>query len=106
MDPTSSQQPQWPAEPSATIDGRPVEARFVDGKRFGAVRSYLRDGLLHDPDDGRPARVWYRKDGSVGAVEHWRNGLLRDPDDGSAAVVELDREGNVSAEEHWPGQRR
>lgn len=85
----------------ATIDGQPVEpTRRVDPGGWLRV-SYLRDGLGHDPDDGRPAVVVYRPDGSVALVEHRRAGRLHDPDDGRPAYEERAGDGSVSFSEHY-----
>jgi len=89
----------------ATIDGRPVEPVVEvlgDGSR---VESYYHDGRYHDPDDGRPAVVWYRPDGAVWSEEHYRDGLRHDPDDGRPAVVGYRPDGTVKYEEHFRGDQ-
>jgi len=46
----------------------------------GTVKSewHYRDGLPHDPDDGRPAVVRYYPDGTVKSKEHWYEGVRQD----------------------------
>jgi len=66
----------------ATIDGRPVEPVvkvLSDGSR---TESYFRNGWYHDPDDGRPAVVDYRPDGTVRRETYYSDGQRHDPDHG------------------------
>ena len=87
--------------PPATIDGLPAEPR-VRGWGDGWLRvSYLRDGLGHDPDDGRPAVIVHRPDGSVALLEHRRAGRLHDPGDGRPAYEERAADGTRSYAEHY-----
>jgi len=88
-----------------TIDGRPVEPEikvFGDGSR---IESYYHNGQLHDPDDGRPAHVSYRPDGTVELEAHCPNGRIHDPDDGRPAVVAYRPDGTVERETHWRNGR-
>jgi len=85
----------------ATINGRPVEAVvkvFGDG---GRIDSYYRDGQLHDPDDGRPASVYYYPDGTVRSGTHYRYDQAHDPDDGRPAAVDYYPDGAVRYESHY-----
>jgi len=85
----------------ATIAGRPVEPDVAAVGGGWRVESYYRNGLRHDPDDGRPAVVWYRPDGTVWSEEHHRDGLRHDPDDGRPAVVGYHPDGTVEYEYHY-----
>lgn len=65
--------------PPATIDGFPAEPR-VRGWGDGWLRvSYLRDGLGHDPDDGRPAYEERAADGTRSYAEHYHDGARGGP---------------------------
>jgi len=85
----------------ATIDGRPVEAEIEVRGDGGRIESYYHYGHLHDPDDGRPAVVGYRTDGTVEYEEHYRNGQAHDPDDGRPASVSYYPDGTVESEGHY-----
>jgi len=84
----------------ATIDGQPVEPEISALGDGGRAEYYLRNGRLQDPDDGRPAEVNYRPDGSVAVESHYRDGLLHDPGDGRPAYVWYRQDGTVAKEEH------
>jgi len=89
----------------ATIDGRPVEPDVAAVGGGWRVESYYHDGRYHDPDDGRPAVVWYRPGGTVRYEGHYRDGLRHDPDDGRPAVVGYYPDGTVKYEEHFRGDQ-
>jgi len=85
----------------ATIDGQPVEPKITVSASGARAERYRRDDQLQDPDDGRPAVVWCRPDGTVEYEWHYRDDQLQDPDDGRPAVVAYRPDGTVWHEEHF-----
>jgi len=59
------------------------------------------DGVVSDPDDGRPAVTYYRPDDSVESIEHWCDGERHDPADGSPAIVRYRPDGSIESIGHW-----
>lgn len=85
--PPNRPRPNLELEPPATIDGRPVEPEITPLSNGKRIETYSCDGQIQDPDDGRPAVVSYRRDGTVERETHYRDGQVQDPDDRSPAVV-------------------
>ena len=68
-----------------------------DGTIITETRNDL--GLLHDPADGTPARIFIYANGNR-AEEHRNKGALTDPADGTAAFICTYPDG-AREEAHW-----
>ncbi|MEL7281871.1 MAG: hypothetical protein AAGK79_16045 [Pseudomonadota bacterium] len=79
---------------------KPAKIIFDPETGIKLIESYIKSGRYHR-DEGKPAEIVRRLDGSEEERLYFRHGKLDRPISAGPAVVRFDETGNVTSSEYW-----